>query len=174
MIEELTTENKLTLAHLYSISCLSNKERQGAIQDLISKGFTLGKLSALWNIPRSTIYYWANPEKKTDSYNHPEFVPETEVQTISTLHNNERYGHIKETIVIDKSVVGNNIKMTLLNFNKQILNVLLNKQKFKYIAKNDMGDIMKESEKIIWNMRKLKLQMKKIGGIKNGNKNKGK
>ena len=64
-MEELTTEDKLFLSYGYTVSCLTDDERAKKIKELLKRGFTYGKLALLWNRPRNTIFYWANPGKRS-------------------------------------------------------------------------------------------------------------
>jgi len=68
MVEKLSVEDKLALAHFYSVSCLSDEERARKIKDLQSKGYSLGKLSLLWRVPKTTLHGWSNPVKKREVY----------------------------------------------------------------------------------------------------------
>lgn len=67
-MQELNTENKLMLGHLFNLKCLSEDERSREIKDLLNKGLSYGKLSALLNIPKSTLMGWANPLNKKNYY----------------------------------------------------------------------------------------------------------
>jgi len=78
--EGFTTEEKLFLAYGYTSHCLNSKERELNLKRLLSKGMTYGKLKELWGVPRNTIYYWANPEKKTKSYGNSSSQVESESQ----------------------------------------------------------------------------------------------
>ena len=67
-MDELTTENKLVMGYLFNLKCLDEGERSREIKDLLSKGYSYGKLSALLNIPKSTLMGWGNPASKKNYY----------------------------------------------------------------------------------------------------------
>ena len=67
-MEEYTVEDKLFIAHGYTITCLSDEERSKKIKDLLEKGMTYGKLAVLWKVPKTTVFGWANLNKKRSYY----------------------------------------------------------------------------------------------------------
>lgn len=62
-MEELTTDDKLVMAHFYCLSVLNKEERAVKIVGILNKGYSYGQLSKLWGIPKTTIMGWANPDK---------------------------------------------------------------------------------------------------------------
>ena len=91
---KLNTEDKLVMAHFYSLGCLNNKERAEKIRSLLDKGMTYGKLSELWNVPRNTIFGWANPSKKAVTYAE-KITKNTKIDEI-ILFFKEDFSYIKE------------------------------------------------------------------------------
>jgi len=70
--------------------------------------------------------------------------------------------------IIDKSIVGNRLKIHLLDFNKIILTFLIDKTKLKFISKNDLDGINKEINKLEDNLNELKNEINNNKGGKNG------
>ena len=78
-MKDLDIEDKLAMAYFYNLNCLSDIERQKKLSDLLSKGYTYGKLSLLFKTPKTTLHGWANPDKKKAVYDKGESIKDIKV-----------------------------------------------------------------------------------------------
>jgi len=128
-MKDLSVEDKLAMAHFYNLSCLSDTERKRKLKDLVSKGFSLGKLSVMFKIPKTTIHGWVNPDKKKVYYksecSEPSEVQNKEVQNKTRID----YSQVQESgfdIASWISIGMKNIKeVKLSDANKKLVEMLI-------------------------------------------------